>query len=450
MSQLTAHAHGNEGDHLHGGHGHGIDPAVLAPENVNAGPGFGKGLMGLLGLIGVVCLGATAAYPFIGGADSAKAIKHALASYHVGFVVALSIMLGSLAFVLIMNLVKAGWSVTIRRQAENVASLIFPLGVLFALPVMVLGAKLFKWFDPALAKSDPLLAEKVGYLNPTFFYIRIAIYFAVWSFLAWRLCSLSREQDRTGDKWLSNKASFLSAGGILAFALTIAFAGIDLLKTLDFHWFSTMFGVYFFAGSILSAVASLVLLMIFIRSNGKLKGLFTQEHSHDMGKLVFAFMVFWAYIGFSQYFLYWYANIPEETAWVNVRGGGIFNNAWTPVFWLLCIGHFIAPFPLLLVRKVKQTTLLGIFAFWLILMHCVDIFWLVRPMLYPDTYTWNASAERVELASSTIGLSWVDFTGVAGPLCILFAAAIWKMSRSALIPINDPRLPEAATHKNYV
>lgn len=451
MSQLTSHmSDSHSADHAHA-HAHGVDPALLRHDNTHLPAGWGKGLMALLGVAGVACLILTAAYPSLAGGEgekAAKAVKHAMASYHVGFVTALGIMLGALAFVLIMHLVKAGWSVTIRRQAENLASLM-PLGVVFALPMILFGGKLFKWFDPALAKTDTLLQAKSAYLNPTAFYARLVLYFVVWCYLAFRLNGYSLTQDKTGDKSLTNKASWTSAWGILAFALVTAFAGVDLLKTLDFHWFSTMFGVYFFAGCMLSAIAVLALLMVLIRSSGKLEGLFTKEHSHDLGKLMLAFMVFWAYVAFSQYFLIWYANIPEETAWVLQRGGGSLTNAWTPVFWILCIGHFLAPFPLLIIRKSKQSfTLISLFAVWLLVMQIVDFFWVVRPMVYPDKYI--APNDVVTISETTLGLTWVDFTGALGPVLVLLAAAIWRMSRVPLIPIKDPRLPEAATHKNYV
>ncbi len=439
------------------GGGHGVNPALLSHDNTHMPSGWGVGIYGVLGLAGVVCIGLTLWQALMpgDGADAAKTAKHAIASYHVGFSAALGIMLGCLAFVLIMHLVKAGWSVTVRRQAENVASLM-PLGALLAVPIVLLAPKLFKWMNPELLepgnpKFDVLMVAKSGFLNNEFFYARLAIYFIVWTYLALRLAGYTKQQDRTGDRWISNKAGRTSAWGILAFALATAFAGIDLLKTLDFHWFSTMWGVYFFAGSMVAGLATLVLLMSLIYSSGKLKGLYTREHSHDMGKLLFAFMVFWAYIAFSQYFLYWYANIPEETAWILQRGGGDLHNAWTPIFWALCIGHFLAPFPLLLIRRVKQSpVLLSVFALWLLALHCVDIFWIIRPMTYPDTYVPSDGAFTVAITSTTIGFSWVDVTGVLGPVLLVLAGAVWKLSRGPLIPLKDPRLVEAATHKNYV
>jgi hypothetical protein len=463
MSSISAgsdlhrgHDHASHGASAHGG-GHGVDPALLTHDNTHMPSGWGVGLYGVLGLAGLACIGLTLSQVLMQSGDEAglKAAKHAIASYHVGFAAALGIMLGCLAFVLIMHLVKAGWSVTVRRQAENVASLI-PLGALLALPVVIFAPKLFKWMNPAMMeptspKFDVLMVAKAAFLNVEFFYARLAVYFVVWTYLALRLAGYSKQQDRTGDKWLSNKAGWTSAWGILVFALATAFAGIDLLKTLDFHWFSTMWGVYFFAGSMVAGVATLIVLMSLITASGKLKGLYTKEHSHDMGKLLFAFMVFWAYIAFSQYFLYWYANIPEETAWVLQRGGGDLKNAWTPVFWILCIGHFIAPFPLLLIRKVKQTpVILSVFALWLLALHCVDMFWIVRPMVYPDTYAPSDGAFTVAITSTKIGLNWVDFTGALGPVLLVLAAALWKLSKGPLIPLKDPRLVEAASHKNYV
>lgn len=458
MSQIAsgAHSHDHAGGHGHAAghaHSHGVNPSLLTRENTHMPESWGKGLFGVLALVGLLGCGLTAAYPYIDTSEGAA--KHAMASYHVGFVVSLTLMLGSLAYVLIMHLTKAGWSVPIRRQAENVAALM-PLGILLAIPVVVFGPKLFKWMNPALNDAaspmfDAILHEKASYLSTNFFYVRLGVYFLIWTYLALRLRGWSRQQDVTGDKSLTTRAGTTSAWGILAFALSLAFAGMDLVMSLDYHWFSTMFGVYIFAGSILSGVALLIILMTIIRSSGRLNGLLSKEHFHDQGKLLFAFMVFWAYIGFSQYFLLWYANIPEETAWINARGAGVFtDSAWKPVFLLLCFGHFLAPFPILLFRKVKRTPMLAsLFAAWLIAMHCVDMFWLIRPITSPDTYALAVDG-TVTLATSSLGLAWVDATGLLGPLCLTLAGAVHLMRTSPLIPLKDPRLIEAAEHKNYV
>ena len=450
MSDMTASAsgaHAHDHGHAHDDHHH----ADLSQENTSAPSGWGRTFgLAMIGLGGLGCL-ATLAYPFVAGGEgdaAAKAQKHAAASYHVGVMVALGLALGPMALVLIFNLVKAGWSVTLRRQLENMASLVW-LPVLLLIPTIVVGAIkpgiLFKWMTPGLAEQDALLEHKLPFLNPVFFYIRLAVYALVWIYLGTRLLRYSREQDITGDKWITNKAGRTSAWGILVYALAVSFASFDLIKALDFHWFSTMFGVYFFAGNMVAGLSLLVLTLICIRRSGRLIGLVTDEHLHDLGKLCFAFTVFWAYIAFSQYFLIWYANIPEETAWVLLRGGGKITNEWTIVFWILLVGHFIVPFLFLLWRANKRSfTTLGIAASLLLVMHCLDMFWVIRPGVYALVPV------KGEIIPGKLGFSWVDITGLIGPVCLFLGFLAWKVGSNPLIPLRDPRLPEALHHKNYV
>lgn len=431
MSQIAmGHSEGGHGHahhHGHGHHGHGGDPLDRA--NVTMPDGWGRALAYVLIVIGLVALAATAAYSFIEKGELAP--KQATASYLVGFMVALGLMLGTLGIVMIWHLVKAGWSTTLRRLAENVCA-IMPIGFVLVAPVIAFAPNIYKWMKHDPAHHDELLEHKAPYLSPTFFYVRLGVYFVVWTILALRLAGLSRKQDQTGDKWLSNKMSVTSAWGILAFALTVAFAGFDLIKSLDYHWFSTMFGVYFFAGNMIASLSLIVVLMTLARSAGRLRGVVTEEHYHDMGKLMLGFTVFWAYIAFSQYFLIWYANIPEETAWFLVR----YREGWQTLGILLIVGHFVAPFLILLFRKTKRTpALLTAVALWLLVMHCVDIFWLVRPVVNTQ---------------GPMALTWVDLTGLIGPVCLLLGLVVLKMGRGPLIPVADPRLPEALHHKNYV
>jgi hypothetical protein len=298
---------------------------------------------------------------------------------------------------------------------------------------------LFHWMDKS-TWDDPILRHKWLYFFtsdgtiPWFFYGRFVLYAVVWIYLARRLFSLSRTQDVTGDKWLTNKAKFTSAWGLLAFALTVAFAGFDLLKSLDYHWFSTMFGVYFFAGNMIAGLGLMAIVFSLIRSSGKLKGLVTAEHFHDLGKLMLGFTVFWAYIAFSQYFLIWYANIPEETAWIHARQ----QQAWEKVGLVMMFGHFLGPFLVMLFREVKRSLFLGVMGTWMLAMHCVDIFWVVRPIPF------------ITDPVDKVHFSWIDVAGVLGPLFLFLGLLIFRIGRGPLIPIKDPLLPEAAQHKNYV
>ncbi len=412
-------------------------PIDLSPANTTVPKSWANGPMLLLLALGLLCLGATAYAGW--SATDAKGLKHAVLSYHVGVMAVTTMMLGSLVLVMISRAVQAGWSTTFRRQSENVAALM-PLLALFLVPYLFFAPKVWKWMLPE-SKGDFLLHAKSWYLNEPFLAGRIIVYVLVFCFFAYKQFTLSRQQDFTGDKALTNKAQFWAMPGLLFFALSAAFFAFDLIMSMDFHWFSTMFGVYFFAGSILSGVALVILITAILRASGRLKGLITREHYHDLGKLLIGFTIFWAYIAFSQYFLIWYANIPEETAWMLVRT----NNGWQNVGLVIILGHFVLPFLILLFRSVKtKMRILVLLACWQLIMHVVDLFWQIRPITFMTYDSGNP------VSAGKVGLAWVDFTGIIGPIAIFAAGIIFMLRRSPLIPINDPRLSEALNHKNYV
>lgn len=483
-SQPFDHEHHAHGAHAggggggggagHGGHGPGVPAAWLRPENIELPRGWGMPLTLVLGLIGLVCIGLTLAYPMLTGAGAEAAApatvaageaahahspadnawKLALHSYHAGAMVPFGMAIGSLGLLLIFRLVNAGWVASIRRPLEAAASLV-PLVLLLIAPTLLIefafsertGA-LFHWRDPALRASDHLLQHKSGFLNDGFFLARLAVYFGVWTYLAYRLTSVSRRQDAAPNPALTARLGRTSAWGILVYALCVAFAGFDLLMGLDYHWFSTMFGVYTFAGAIFVSLALWALTLNVLAAGGRMQGFLTDEHRHDVGKLQIAFVIFWAYIAFSQYFLIWYANIPEETAWVLLRGGGSAKNEWTTVFWILALGHFIAPFLFLLWRDTKRrAVLLSLGCAWLILMHMVDMFWIVRPEVYKHEVMGLHDGVPV---MGKIGLEWVDITGILGPVCLFLAVYVRRLASAKLVPINDPFMGEASHHKNYV
>jgi hypothetical protein len=387
--------------------------------------------------LGAVCIVFT-----VIGAGSVGA-AHALASYHVGFLYALSLALGSLGLVMIFNQFNAGWAATVRRQLENVAGLM-PVVAILGAPVLIaeLGwtrGALFGWLKPGITQTDVLAQTKQPFLNPWTFVVASIVYFGIWSFLGVSLYRISRKQDETGDRELTAKARWISSFGLLLYALTTAFAAFHWIMSMQFHWFSTMWGVYFFAGNILSGTCLLVVTLALVRRAGALKGMVTAEHFHDLGKLVLAFTVFWAYIAFCQYFLIWYSNIPEETAWYILRK----QHGWENLFYLLCLGHFLAPFLVLLFRGVKRNMLLiGSVAAWLLVMHAADLFFMVRPVL----------TETVEAYHGSTGMRywWLDLFGILGPVCLFLGAVAKRAVSTPLVPLRDPRLAEALEHKNYV
>ncbi|MBX3380963.1 MAG: hypothetical protein KF805_12795 [Phycisphaeraceae bacterium] len=398
----------------------------------------GASLSTLFLAVAVVGLGATIASAFL---YTGK--LHAIASFQMAAMGCLAMCLGGMFFTLVMHLMAAGWSITLRRQFENlmvlapvmlVVASIVPLYDLF-----IGNGSLYLWMNSQYQKDNIVLQEKIAFLNPSFFCVRLMLYFVVWSIIAFKLSGYSRRQDETGDKWLSNKARFTSAWGMLAFALTTAFASFDLLMSMDFRFFSTMWGVYYFASAAFSGIAALVLIVVPLRRAGKLEALVTAEHFHDVGKLMFTFTVFWAYIAFSQYFLIWYSNVPEETAWYLVRK----RDGWQFVFFLLAIGHFVVPFLILLFRGVKRSpTALAVVAMWMLFIHFTDMFFIVRPMV---TTRFTDSAPLTPMSGI-----WVDLAAVFGMLGLLGFLLVRRVSSVPLIPLRDPRLPESIEHKNYI
>lgn len=443
MSQLTAHG-GVHASGTHAGHTY----RELSGDNI-APPASTKGLSGFFLVLGLAGLGATVA----GGMAAGRPLQ-ALAAYHVVATAALSMSLGCMFLVMVFNLFNAGWVSTIRRQCENVMSLVpwcaFMVLAGIAVDVMVgksHDTQLWSWMHDSV-RGNTLLAEKAGFLSKTFFVVRAAIYVLVWTVLSRSLLSLSVRQDAGRNVALAAKARKMSSWGMLVFALTVAFAGFDWLMSLDFTFFSTMWGVYFFAGSVYSGVALLIIILAWLRNKGKLQGVVTREHFHDTGKLLLAFTVFWTYIAFSQYFLIWYSNIPEETAFFVARlpspreiGGPVVANNWQYVGAALCILHFGLPFPILLFRAVKQRYgLLTIMAVAAILAHLVDLFWIIRPVVY---------SQNLEDPVGVSGL-WIDVAGIVGALGVFGFLVVRKISSGPLVAVNDPWIDEAMEHKNYV
>lgn len=386
-----------------------------------------------IGLVGLIVT--------IIGAFSVSKI-HALAAFEIGLFTALAISLGSMFWVMVFHSLNASWSITLRRQFENLASVIWLPAIMMiavALIEIISGGILLKWINPG-DEYNHLLEVKRPYLNPTFFMIRVLIYATAWILISRTLLAWSKKSDETGDRRLGRKARFLSGFAIPVFALTCAFAAFDFLMSLDYRFFSTMWGVYYFASCGLGSVSAIAVIAVLLRRAGKLDGLVTSEHSHDLGKLVFAFTVFWAYISFSQYFLIWYSNIPEETAWFYNRQA----HGYQWLFIVMVAGHFILPFLLLIWRGTKRNqNLLALMGLYMILMVVMDMTWIIRPMV-----TFAASAETGE-GAGVVGLL-IDIAGVVGVLGIFAGVAALKIAKSPLLPIKDPMLHESMKHKNYV
>ncbi len=350
-------------------------------------------------------------------------------SYLIGFLWVATIALGGLCFVQIQHLTRAGWSVVVRRQAEWLAGLLPAVALLF-IPVVIFSHTIYHhWMGPEAA-NDPLLIKKAAWLNPNAFYIRAVIYLVIWAALAMFYVRTSRAQDESGDTKLSDKMQTMSAPGMILFALSVTFAGFDWVMSLNPHWYSTIFGVYIFAGCMTSAMAALALMTVGLQEKGYFIKLSTVEHRHDIGKLLFGFIVFFAYIGFSQFILIWYADLPEETVFYHDRWDA---DSWKVVSLAILFGHFIIPFMLLLSRHVKRHPVgLSVGALIMLVMHYVDLYWLVMP-----TYDHH---------HATFGV--VDICGLLGPLGIGAFVLAKQAAAGPLYPLRDPWLAETVRVDN--
>jgi hypothetical protein len=385
-----------------------------------------------LGVLGL------AAGVFLGMAEGDD-LRHFFHAYLVGYAFILTIALGGLFFVIIQHLTNAHWSVTVRRLAEFVTASLPWVGVL-GLPLLYpvfshagveeYGGLLWPWIHPH-GDHAALIEKKSAWLNPTFFAGRVLVYFLIWAAMGTYFVRKSFAQDSAapGDYSPTLAAKKLSAPGVILFALSLTFAAFDLLMSLDPAWFSTIFGVYIFAGSVIAIFSWLILTALFMQRTGRMQSAVTVEHYHDLGKFLFAFVFFWGYIAFSQYMLIWYGNIPEETLWFAHRQ----TEAWMPVSWFLVVGHFIIPFAGLLSRHVKRRlTVLGFWAAYMLVVHWVDLYWLVMPAL---------DHEALHLGVLDVATS----VGLIG----LFAAALCRIAGDRpLVPVNDPLLGDCLSFKN--
>ncbi len=374
------------------------------------------------GIVAAACLGLSAVGYF---ADS----RQFLHSWLVAFFFWTSLALGGLFFTMLHHIVAARWSVVLRRLAEDITAVLPFMAIVF-IPLLFGLHDLYHWTDRMTVEHDHLLSEKAPYLNTPFFVIRLAGYFVIWSALSRLLFKTSMQQDQGHHAALTTRFRRISAPGIILFAVTLTFASFDWLMSLDAHWYSTIFGVYVFAGSMVGLLALLTVLVLSLQRAGALSEAITVEHLHDLGKLTFAFVVFWGYMAFSQYFLIWYGNIPEETVWFLHRWEG----SWKTVSLLIVFGHFAVPFFLLFPRAPKRNrTVLLAAGLWLLMMHAVDVYWLVMPSLHEHG----------------VEPSWIDvvtFFGAGG----VFLSLLWRyLKHSPLLPVNDPYLQSSKQFVNY-
>ncbi|MBU6401568.1 MAG: hypothetical protein KGS61_14720 [Verrucomicrobia bacterium] len=350
-------------------------------------------------------------------------LKQFAFSYLLAYMFFLSLCLGGLFFVMLHHLFDASWSVTIRRLLEHLAFLM-PVMALLYLPLALLAPQIYPWWHPA--HVDHSLRAKIAWLNPTTFYLRAALYLAIWSWLAYKLRYWSLQQDKTGAARCTFKMRKFSYVGIFLFAATLTGAAIDWIKSLEHEWYSTMFGVYFFASCAWTTTATVYVITLLLQRAGPLRGLVTPTMYYYIGSVLLAFTVFYAYIHFAQYFIIWNANVPEETFWYVLRERG----TWWDIGMVIVFGHFLVPFLALLRIDVKTRfwwmASLGV---WAWLMNYADLAFNIMPPLHPDNFVLHP----------------FDL------LCLVFIGGVLTqvyrkyLAAHPAYPLRDPRLKEALT-----
>ena len=377
----------------------------------------------LFGLL--VATGVAFAVTLLGAAFSPLHWKQFLFSWLFAFMFFFTISAGSLFWTMIHYAMDVEWSVVVRRILETMANSFSVLWIFF-IPLAIGAHKVYGWMD-VRPGVDPALDGKRALLNPTTWAVFSVVIFAFFFSASYTLRWLSVRQDKTGDPGCTTKSRKVAFASFPLFGVLLTFAAILWVMSIQYHWYSTMWGVYIFAGSAWSSMATLILITSWLKSRGYLQGVVSTEHFHIMGKLLLSFTVFWAYIAFSQFFLIWYANIPEETEFFLVRNTESWNT-WAIFLEVIC--HFFVTFALLCPRVMKTNVkyLSGV-AIWVLVMHACDMYFIVNPFLNPKGV--NPLSMIVDLAA---------LVAIGAPLVFVFLQALGKHSIYAL---RDPRLPES-------
>ncbi len=331
-----------------------------------------------------------------------------------------SVGIGSLFLIALEYIVGAVWSTPFRRIFEIISSVLLILP-LVAIPVYLHAHSVFHWTHHDVVAADEILQGKSPYLNMTFFTVRIIAYFAIWILFHLLLTKNSKVQDITKDPKLTKRNTTLSAIFLPLFVLTLTFSSIDWMMSLEPHWFSTIFSVYYFAGTFLAAIAVGTFLIIWLNEKGLMVKGIGKDHYYSLGALLFGFINFWAYIAFSQFLLIWYANLPEETYWFLARWEG----SWMYFSIFLMIIHFVIPYFALLSQPSKMNPkTLKIMSLVIIFSHIVDLYWVVMPTFSPDGFVFG----------------WIEIGFILLGLGIIMVVFTLKAKNQNLVAIGDPRL----------
>lgn len=348
-------------------------------------------------------------------------------SYLFGYLFWFGITVGCFSVVALHHLVGGGWGFVIQRLLES-GTRTLPLMALLFLPLFFGMHDLYLWARPEAVAADKILQHKSAYLNVPFFGIRTLIYFAVWGLFAYLLNKWSHQQDRMADPAPTLKIQKFAGPGLVFYVLTMTFAAFDWVMSLEPHWFSTIFGVIFVVGQGLTTLAFAIIGLRLVAGREPISGVIATKHYHDLGNLMFAFILLWAYVSFSQFFIIWSGNLPEEITWYVHR----LHGGWGVIAMLLVLFHFAVPFVLLLLRKIKQKApVLVKVAAAMIVMRLIDLFWIVAPNFHAEKFSMH----------------WMDVLAPIGIGGLWIAVFAWQLKSRALLPVNDPRLAAAFHHE---
>ncbi|MBI1358158.1 MAG: hypothetical protein GC160_27810 [Acidobacteria bacterium] len=356
-------------------------------------------------------------------ADSARFFE----AYLVGYLYWLAISLGCLGWTMIHHLTDGNWGFPVRRVWESGARTIWLMALLF-IPILLAGDHLFPWMAEG-ALEDHIIAGKAGYLNTTFFSIRALLYFVIWGGMALILTSTSYKQDSEGPEPLGVRLRLTSGPGLLIMAITVTFSATDWAMSIDPHWFSTIWGFLFAASDLLAAMAFTICIAKMLEHCPPLNKALTTDTFHDLGNLLMAFTMLWAYMSFSQFLIIWSGNTQEEAPWYLLR----MDNGWIIISVILIVFHFMIPFTVLLTRKTKRAAnVLVKVAIFMLMMRFIDLYWLTMPTL-------TAHGEH----GAGFHPSWIDIApwlGVGGLWLFFFSM---QLRERPLTPLTDPRLQQA-------
>ena len=351
-------------------------------------------------------------------------------SYLVAFIFVSGIAIGSLGVLMIQFLTGGAWGVLIRRCLES-ATRTFPLLAIAFIPIALGMRNLYIWTDHNLVAHDHVLHAKAPYLNVTFFLLRTVFYFAIWIIISTLLNRWSKQHEETSSPWLGLRLRNASAAGLLVMAITMTFASIDWMMSLEPHWYSTMYGISFIIGNCLSALAFSSVIVVLMSRDEPISVVAKPIHFRDLGNLIFAFVMLWAYTAFSQFMLIWYANIREEVPWYTRR----MNGGWGTIAALLIVFHFFLPFFVLLIRAIKDhPRSLGMVALFVIFMRAVDVFWLIAPGFHPEE------------AHAPFSIHWLDPAAILGLGGLWFFFFLRFLRRHPVLPFNEEFVQEALSH----